>query len=316
MKIKDLKDFLNRNMECPIDLAIIINRVEGKNSNGNRYFSLTLQDSTGTIEAKKWEIESGDEDLLAVKKVVAVKGYPMIYKDSQLQFKITEVEPVSTYDDNDLILSSPVDKDSLEKDLLCYIEAIEDKDIKAIVEEVVTKHYKELLTYPAAKSNHHEYAHGLLHHKVSMLNLAKEIATLYPDINRDLLYGGILLHDIGKTVELSGPIATDYTLKGKLIGHISLVQTDIVEAGKKYNVDDETITLLQHIALSHHGKLEYGSPILPQTLEAEVIHLIDNIDSKIVMIEKALKDVKIGGYSNRVLGLDNRSFYKHHKSKN
>lgn len=312
MKIKDLKDFIDR--ECRVDLAIVINCTEGKTSKGSKYLSLTLQDSTGTIEAKKWEVAPGDEEILAVKKVVAVEGYPLIYNQSQLQFKLTEVEPVSNYNEEDLILDAPVDRKLLEEKFLGYIDAIEDVDIKTIVTEIVDNHYNKLLLHPAAKTNHHEYAGGLLHHEVSMLDLAKSISSLYPTINKDLLYGGIILHDIGKTIELSGPIATEYTVQGKLIGHISILQSEIIDAAKKHNITGEVVTLLQHMVLSHHGKLEYGSPVLPVILEAEVMYQIDNMDSKIVMINKALKDVEIGGNSARVMGLDGRSFYKHHKS--
>lgn len=313
MKIKDLRDFIDR--ECRIDVAIVINVTEGKSSKGSKYLSLTLQDSTGTIEAKKWEVSSSDEATLAIKQVVRLEGYPLIYNGSQLQFKITDVEPASSYNQEDLILTSPVDRKELMERFMRYVDGIEDSDIKAIVSEVVLNKYEKLLLHPAAKTNHHEYAGGLLHHEVSMLDLANQIATLYPSINKDLLFGGIILHDLGKTIELSGPIAPEYTLKGKLLGHISIIQTDIVEAGKKHNVDSEVVTLLQHMVLSHHGKLEYGSPILPLTLEAEVMYLIDNMDSKIVMINKALKDVEVGGNSARVMGLDGRSFYKHSKSK-
>ena len=313
MKIKDVKDFIDR--ECHIDLAIVINCTEGKSSKGNKYLSLTLQDSTGTIEAKKWEVNSGDEEILAPKKVVAIDGYPLIYNGSQLQFKIIDVEPVTNYKEEDLILDSPVDRAILEKKFFDYIDAIEDQEIKTIVSEVVDNNYKKLLYHPAAKTNHHEYAGGLLHHEVSMLDLAKQISALYPTINRDLLYGGIILHDLGKIVELSGPIATEYTIEGKLLGHISIIQSAIIDAAKKYNIQGEIVTLLQHMVLSHHGKLEFGSPVLPLILEAEVMYLIDNMDSKIVMINKALKDVEVGGHSNRILGLDARSFYKHCKSK-
>ena len=313
MKIKDLRDFIDR--ECRIDVAIVINVTEGKSSKGSKYLSLTLQDSTGTIEAKKWEVSSSDEATLALKKVVTVEGYPLIYNGSQLQFKIIDVEPVLSYKEEDLILSSPVDRKELINQFMDYVNNIEDADIKTIINEVVLNKYDKLLLHPAAKTNHHEYAGGLLHHEVSMLNLAKQIAALYPCINKDLLYGGIILHDLGKIIELSGPIATEYTLKGKLLGHISIIQTDILAAAEKYNIDSEVVTLLQHMVLSHHGKLEYGSPVLPLTLEAEVMYLIDNMDSKIVMINKALKDVEIGGNSARVMGLDGRSFYKHCKSK-
>ena len=293
MKIKDLRDFIDR--ECRIDVAIVINVTEGKSSKGSKYLSITLQDSTGTIEAKKWEVSPSDEATLALKKVVCVEGYPLIYNGSQLQFKISDVEPVSSYNEEDLILTSPVDRKILMERFMDYVDSIQDQSIKTIVSEIVLNKYNKLLLHPAAKTNHHEYAGGLLHHEVSMLDLAKQISSLYPSINKDLLYGGIILHDLGKIVELSGPIATEYTLKGKLL---------------------ETVTLLQHMILSHHGKLEYGSPVLPLILEAEVMYLIDNMDSKIVMINKALKDVEIGGNSTRVMGLDGRSFYKHSKSNN
>ena len=314
MKIKDLRDFIDR--ECRIDVAIVVNVTEGKSSKGSKYLSLNLQDSTGTIEAKKWEVSPSDEATLALKKVVCIEGYPLIYNGSQLQFKITDVEPVSSYNEEDLILTSPVDRKILMERFMNYVDSIEDNSIKTIVSEIVLNKYNKLLLHPAAKTNHHEYAGGLLHHEVSMLDLAKQIASLYPSINKDLLYGGIILHDLGKIIELSGPIATEYTLKGKLLGHISIIQTDIVEVAKKHNIDDETVTLLQHMILSHHGKLEYGSPVLPLILEAEVMYLIDNMDSKIVMINKALKDVEVGGNSIRVMGLDGRSFYKHSKSNN
>ena len=313
MKIKDLKDFIDR--ECTVNLAIVISATEGKSSKGSKYLSLVLQDSTGTIDAKKWDVSPSEETLLAPKKVVCVTGHPLIYNQSQLQFKITDIEPVYSYKEEDLILSAPVDRKLLEEKFLSYIDRINDEEIKAIVSEVVTNKYNKILFHPAAKTNHHEYAGGLLHHEVSMLDLAKAISSLYPTINKDLLYGGIILHDIGKTIELSGPIATEYTVQGKLIGHISILQSEIIEAAKKHNITGEVVTLLQHMVLSHHGKLEYGSPVLPLILEAEVMHQIDNIDSKIVMINKALKDVEVGGQSNRIMGLDGRSFYKHSKSK-
>lgn len=313
MKVKDLKDFIDR--ECTVNVAIVISATEGKSSKGSKYLSLVLQDSTGTIDAKKWDVSPSEEALLAPKKVVCVTGHPLIYNQSQLQFKITDIEPVYSYKEEDLILAAPVDRKYLEEKFLSYINSIQDIEIKTIVNEIVDNKYEKILFHPAAKTNHHEYAGGLLHHEVSMLDLASAICNLYPTINKDLLIGGIVLHDLGKTVELSGPIATEYTLEGKLIGHISIIQTDIIEAAKKHNIKGEVVTLLQHMVLSHHGKLEYGSPVLPLILEAEVMHQIDNIDSKIVMINKALKDVEVGGQSSRVMGLDGRAFYKHHKSK-
>ena len=124
MKIKDLKDFIDR--ECHVDLAIVISCTEGKSSKGSKYLSLVLQDSTGTIDAKKWDASPSDEALLATKKVVAVEGYPLIYNGSQLQFKIVDVEPVSSYSEEDLILEAPVDRKLLLEKFLGYIDAIDD----------------------------------------------------------------------------------------------------------------------------------------------------------------------------------------------
>lgn len=313
MKIKDLKDFIDRS--CQIDVAIVINCSEGKSSKGTKYLSLTLQDSTGTLEAKKWEVFPGDEQLLSVKSVVTLTGYPLMYNGNQLQFKISDVEPVYNFKDEDIILASPVDRKDLEKRFLAYIQRIEDEDMKKIVQEIVKDNYSKLLLHPAAKTNHHEYSGGLLHHEVSMLDLADAISNLYPSINKDLLFSGIILHDLGKIDELSGPVATEYTLDGKLLGHISIIQAKIREVADKYNIKGEVVTLLQHMVLSHHGKLEYGSPVLPLILEAEVMAQIDNMDSKIVMINKALKDVEVGDNTVRIMGLDGRSFYKHSKSR-
>lgn len=309
MKIGELKDFIDR--ECVLNTVIIINITEGKTSKGNKYFSVTLQDSSGTVEAKKWEVSPTDEAIFIPKNVIKVEGYPIIYNNSQLQFKITDAEIVENYQEKDLIITAPINMDYYIHTFNQFIEEIQDIDYKNIVKEILKDKQELLIYHPAAKSNHHEYAGGLIHHEVSMLLLAKDICKLYPSINKDLLYAGIILHDIGKIEELSGPIATEYTLKGRLIGHISLIQSEIVNAANKFNVDDEKRILLQHMILSHHGKLEYGSPVLPLTLEAEVMYQIDNLDSKIVMINKALKDVEEGGFSNRIMGLDGRTFYKH-----
>ena len=130
-----------------------------------------------------------------------------------------------------------------------------------------------------------------------MLRIADALARLYPSLNRDLLFAGITLHDLGKTVELSGPVVPEYTIEGKLLGHISISQAMIKEMADKMNIEGEEVTLLQHIILSHHGKNEFGSPILPQIKEAEVIYLIDNMDARINMLDKALETVEPGGFS-------------------
>jgi len=175
---------------------------------------------------------------------------------------------------------------------------------------MIKKYQPEILVFPAASKNHHDYASGLLDHVVSMLRLGKAICDLYPTLNKDLIYSGIILHDIGKVKELSGPIATTYTIEGNLLGHISIMVDEIGQAAKELEIDGEEVTILKHIVLSHHGKEEWGSPKKPMIQEAEILHYIDNVDAKMNMLTRALSKTKPGEFTERLFALDNRSFYK------
>ena len=134
--------------------------------------------------------------------------------------------------------------------------------------------------------------------------------SVYSELNADLLYAGILLHDIGKTVELSGPVVPSYTFEGQMLGHISIAQSMVYAAAKELNIEGEEVTLLQHMILSHHGKNEFGSPVLPQIREAEMLHMIDNMDARMNMFDKTLETLEAGETSKRVFSLDNRMIYK------
>ena len=179
-----------------------------------------------------------------------------------------------------------------------------------IVEEIIKGNYISFCNYPAGTRNHHEYASGLLYHTVSMLKLAEVICDLYPSLNRSLLYGGVLLHDVGKVSELSGPIVPKYTTQGLLLGHISIIQAEIKKVSEKLAITSEIPMLLQHLVLSHHGEHEFGSPVLPMVKEAEILNYIDNIDCRMNMMDKALEGVEEGEFTPRQFALENRSFYK------
>lgn len=143
-----------------------------------------------------------------------------------------------------------------------------------------------------------------------MLKLSEAICDLYPTLNRDLLYAGVILHDIGKVIELSGPVGTMYTVEGNLLGHISIMVNEIGQAANELKIEGEEVMLLQHLVLSHHGKEEWGSPKKPMIQEAEILHYIDNIDAKMNMLTRALDKTKPGEFTERLFPLDNRSFYK------
>ena len=124
-----------------------------------------------------------------------------------------------------------------------------------------------------------------------------------------IIDGKQISKDIKEELKSEEIDATEYTLKGKLLGHISIIQTDIVEIAKKHNIDEETVTLLQHMILSHHGEYEFGSPVLPMIPEAEVLHMIDNLDARMEMMRKAMDSVQEGEFTARIFSLENRMFY-------
>lgn len=144
-----------------------------------------------------------------------------------------------------------------------------------------------------------------------MLRIGKSLIKEYPEINAPLLYAGIILHDLGKVIELTGPMTTEYTLAGNLVGHLVLVDEEITQACIALKFDDkqEDIVVLRHMVLAHHGLLEYGSPVRPRIMEAEILHQIDNIDASMQMMLSSIRLTEPGEYTERIFGMDNRSFY-------
>lgn len=304
--IKDLKE--NERIVCDF---LIINSSRGATNAGSPYFNLTFQDASGSIEARKWEVAEGDDDVFAVGNIVSVEADVIKYK-SVFQLKILKGKRLKEEDIivTNFIPSAPVPQNVLSKKLMGYLGEIEDKDIKRVIEEILRRDYNKILTYPAASRNHHEYASGLLHHIVGMLDCMSAISKIYPSLDKDYLYAGTILHDLGKLVELSGPVVFKYTTKGKLLGHISIMSSTLSEICRILDVSDEKCTILQHLVLSHHGQQEFGSPVSPLIKEAEVLSIIDNLDARINMIDKALSEVQEGEFTPRIMPLEGRSFYK------
>ncbi|NLB40354.1 MAG: HD domain-containing protein [Erysipelotrichaceae bacterium] len=307
--MKWIKDFLEGDLiRGPL---LVVNANKGVTNNGLAYMNVTLQDKTGTIEAKKWDINEVDAALLNIGNVVLVDGDVLNYRDN-LQVKIRAISKVNDdeFDATRFTMASPIPLAELEKRLDSYVNSLKDKDIALLTKTLIGKYYKSYITYPAAVRNHHEFASGLLHHTVSMADLGEAIANLYPSVDRDMLIAGILLHDLGKTLELSGPIIPKYTLEGKLIGHISITHAEIQKSIEALKINSETATLLSHMVLSHHGKYEYGSPVLPLTREAYLLSVIDDLDAKMMILDKAYDQTPEGEFSTRIYAMDDRSFYK------
>jgi 3'-5' exoribonuclease len=279
-------------------------------SNGSPYLNLTLQDASGTIPAKKWELLPGDEEAFAAGSFVSVSGVVNEYKKS-LQIRINNGYPLDSanIDFSRFVPSAPVPLETLEKKLNDYLDSLKDPDIKKLTVYLIDKFKDQYLSYPAAVRNHHAYQHGLLFHSLSMADAAEALCKLYPSLNRDLLVAGTLIHDIGKTMELSGPIATRFTLEGRLLGHISIMAGEVREAAKELKMEGEVPLLMEHLVLSHHGKNEFGSPITPETREALALSMIDDFDAKMNILDKALSTVKPGEWSQRIMTMDDAYFY-------
>lgn len=296
-----------------VDQFLLIKEAKkGVTTVGKPFMSLILQDKSGDIEAKLWDTGEEQENLYRAETIVRVGGEIHDYRGKN-QLRIKQIRPARPEEGiqiNDLLPSSSTPKEELYDELTQYFFEIKNPTIARITRHILKKYQQQVLVFPAASKNHHDYASGLLDHVVSMLRLGKAICELYPSLNRDLIFAGIILHDIGKVIELTGPIATSYTVEGNLLGHITIMVNEIGQAARELNVDGEEVMVLQHIVLSHHGKEEWGSPKKPMIQEAEIIHYIDNIDAKMNMLNRVLEKTPEGEFTERVFALDNRSFYK------
>lgn len=306
MFIKDLK-----NGDAVSSFYLLDSVIKGVASSGKIYLTLILKDKTASIESKIWEVKEEDLENLKSGILINVQGTVLDYK-GKLQLKISSYRLKTENDElnlEDFIQIAPVPKEIMISELNYFLKSIDNIKLKSITIELLNKYKKSFVSYPAAKSMHHDFYSGLLYHTITMLKVAKSLVSIYPSLNKDLLYSGIILHDLGKTIELSGPIGTTYTLEGELLGHICIMSDEVARCAEKLGIDGEEVILLRHIILSHHGKYEYGSPKLPMIKEAEIINFIDNIDARMMMFEKNLANVEPGTFSERIFGLEGRNIY-------
>ena len=296
-----------------IQTSLLITQMNrGITNSGAPYLSFVLQDQSGSIDAKLWDAK--DELLSGVEagKVVLVSAEVLKYRNAlQLRiYSLTKLED-NQFDPSDYVMATDLSLEFMQKRIHETLSSMQDVVYRDVCTSIIEDLQEKLYSYPAAAKNHHDFVGGLATHMISMLDLGEAFCTLYPMLNRDLLLAGILLHDLGKIDELSGPILTEYTVEGKLVGHISIMQSKVAEKAKALGYQDsEQVTLMRHMILSHHGEYEFGSPVLPMVMEAEMLTFIDNVDARMNMFAKALESVKPGEWTPRIFPLENRSFYK------
>lgn len=306
MKINELEDGFKGSIT-----VLLTNVTRGVTNKGAPYLSFTLQDNTGILDAKYWNVEESVLYSYQPGMVVTVKG-DVILHQKQLQFRVIKADILdqSNIDINEYVQEGPIPKAELISRIEAYIDSIDNTAIHQLLKAIMQEHVKDFYEYPAATKNHHDFVGGLATHVLGMLDLAEQMCQQYTLLNRDLLLGGVILHDIGKLKELSGAVITEYTAEGRLLGHISIMQAELDKKAAELGIDGEEVTLLRHMILSHHGVREYGSPVLPMIPEAEILYLLDNIDARMNTMEKALKGIEPGQFTQRVFALENRCFYK------
>lgn len=284
---------------------------KGVTAKGSPYLSMTLQDKSGEIEAKLWNAKPEQLNHYKAGMVLQFNG-EVLSHNKQLQMRINDcriVDP-ATVNPADFVKEGDIPRRELKNRIDHLIETIQNPTCHLLILKVMERFQTDFYAYPAASRNHHDFVGGLATHVLRMMEIGDFLAGLYPLLNRDLLLTGILMHDIGKCIELSGPVITEYTMEGKLLGHISIMQTIVDEIAKENHLEGEEIILIRHMILSHHGEYEFGSPVLPMIPEAEILHYIDNIDARIQSMSKALNQIEAGEFTSRIFALENRSFYK------
>jgi 3'-5' exoribonuclease len=286
-----------------------------KSKNGSYFANLTLSDKTGELNAKIWDAEEKLQNVFEPGSLVKVRGELSLWK-SNLQLtikKIRKTEAEDGIDMEDFVQSAPESFESMYGEVSSYLEGMVDGDIKRLAGYLLEKAKDKLSYYPAAKSNHHAIRCGLLYHTLTMLRVGEKIASVYEKIDRDLLYAGVIVHDLAKTAEMESDemgIVSDYTREGKLLGHIIQGITDIEKAGEFLDTPKETVLLLKHMILSHHYEPEFGSPRKPMIPEAELLHYLDMIDARMYDFFNNLDKTEEGEFTERVWTLDNRQIYK------
>ncbi len=284
-------------------------------ASGKPFLSAVLADTSGTIEAKVWDYSGpiGERD---VGKVLKVRGSVSDYRGMpQLTVdKLRLAEDNDRVDVSKLVSVAPIDREAGYDEVKALVSTIEDADYRAMCEEMLRRHEAAFRTIPAAKSVHHGFLSGLLMHTLNMLRLADFLSAQYADtVNRSLLLTGTLLHDFAKEQEFTFSelgLVTDYSTKGQLLGHLVMGAQEVAAIAAELDLPEEKATLLEHLILSHHGQPEFGAAVLPQCAEAELLSLVDQIDSRMEIYREVLAPLKAGEFSQRVFALDNRRVYK------
>ncbi len=278
------------------DVYMIKDPILRSTTRGDLYIAMYILDRTGQLNGRMWQASEQTYNMLPKPGFVHIQGRSELYQNNlQIVVNNIAVIDIEKVDLEVFLPRTTKDVEKLFAEIKSMLAKVAHPQMKLICEafladQILMKNFK---TAPAAMSMHHNYLGGLIEHTHNMMRVATAILPLYPDVNGDLVLTGILLHDLGKTEELSYDMAFSYTDSGQLVGHITktaimLQQKADALADKGKTINSDIIDALTHIILSHHGKYEFGSPKLPATPEAFMVNYIDDLDAKMNQVTDAI----------------------------
>ncbi|HOK42351.1 MAG TPA: HD domain-containing protein [Thermoclostridium caenicola] len=283
-------------------------------SNKKTYIDLVLSDSTGEIPAKWWDTGEDQFNALVPNKLFHVSARVDLWRDApQLNISMMRIAGEEEQKRiSEFVQSAPWQPEKMLEAVYAYTAKIRSPEIRNIVMAMLDRKEDKLIFWPAAKSLHHSVRSGLLYHILRMLQCAEALSRVYDGINTDLLFAGVIIHDLSKIGELSANELgmAEYTKEGQLLGHIVMGVEEVDRIGRETGASEEVILLLKHMIISHHYEAEYGSPKKPAFLEAELLHHIDMIDARVYDYQNATRNLDPGSFSDPVWSLDKRCIYK------
>ena len=293
--IKDLKDG-----QQVADLFLISRKIYAETKAGKPYLALTLMDSSGEIEGRIWDGADQLNEIVAVGDVISAEASVKLFRD-QLQLNINSVRVIDRDGValDEFMPASSKSSSVMKKGLQQLIDSVQDPYLSELLKNIFQGGLlQQFLTAPAAKMMHHAYLGGLAEHTLSVTQLAAKVCAHYQEIDYDLMIAGALLHDIGKIEEFDFSTPPfSYTDSGRLLGHL-VIGSEMVrrKAEKIAGFQGDRLNNLVHMILSHHGRHEFGSPCLPMTREAILLHHFDDMDAKMNLINKLSAQVETGQY--------------------
>lgn len=300
-----------------VDCFLLVKSSDKKTSSkGDSYLDMMLSDKSGEINAKLWSYVPAVHGEYQTGDIVKVRGTVSQYNGNpQLRIeKIRMAFPEDGVDPSDFVQSAEYSGEQMFDSLLSRAESFSDPALKAIVTTLLSENREALLFWPAAYRLHHAIRSGLLMHTLSIVKLCESVAEIYPFIDRELLTAGAMLHDIAKLKEYdisSAGLATGYSARGNLIGHLAEGAMMIRHTAEKLGIESESVMLLEHMVLSHHGDPEFGAAVRPMFIEAELLSQLDMMDARMYEMQEATADTAKGEFSGRMWSMDNRKLYNH-----